>query len=318
MAESSDHVEILLSTYNGAEHLETLLESIIGQDHNDVTLVVRDDGSSDATLAIIRNWQARYPDRIRFFEGRLEGNVGAVGSFSRLLQASRANYVMFADQDDVWLPDKVRVTLDAMKRREGMVAPDQPILVHTDLTLVDQDLRTLSASSWAYSGIVPGRGRTFSRIMVENIVWGCTSMLNRPLIELVGSIPAGAVHHDWWIALVAAALGDVVSLRDSRILWRRHGLNVSDISNIQSNFFVAVFNAKAAREKLDKLFSENRIRVQLFVDRYGDRLKAQDLAAAKAFLHLPDRPKLARRLDIIRHGLLFSSRRRNLGLLALM
>ena len=315
---SAEHVEILLSTYNGAKHLHAFLSSLLDQDHDDWSLIVRDDGSSDGTPEVIRDWQARFPDRIRPFEGPCKGNVGVIRSFSSLLEASSAAHVMLADQDDIWLPEKVRLTLDAMRRQEKQATSGRPILVHTDLIVVDQELRTLAPSSWAYQGLVPGRGRPFSRIMVENVVWGCTAMLNRPLVELVGSIPVGAVHHDWWIALVAAAFGDIVALRESRILWRRHELNASPIANIDLAALWALSDIGSARRKLATLFAENRHRVELFLEEYQDRLSQNDVEAAKAFLRLPERSVFSRRMDIIRHGLFFGSSRRNLGLLALL
>jgi len=312
------HVQILLSTYNGDRHLDQFLESLIRQDHDEWSLIVRDDGSSDSTLKIIQDWQTRHPHRIRYFQGHTDGNVGVLRSFSSLLEVSSASYVMMADQDDVWLPEKVRLTLDAMRLRECQAEPGRPILVHTDLMVVDQDLNMLSPSYWAYQGLTPGRGRPFPRIMVENVVWGCTAMFNRPLIESVGSIPDEAGHHDWWIALAAAAFGDIVSLKDARILWRRHGLNASRVSSVRNISLSAMANVGAARERLGALFDESRLRMASFLDRYGDKLDANDFAVANAFLQLPHRNIIAKRLDILRYGLLFGSKRRNIGMLTLI
>ncbi len=225
---------------------------------------------------------------------------------------------MMADQDDIWLPEKVRLTLDAMKRQEAQAVPGRPVLVHTDLMVVDQDLQMVSRSYWEYQGLTPGRGRPFPRIMVENVVWGCTAMFNRPLIALVGTIPDEAGHHDWWIALAAAAFGDIVSLKDARILWRRHGLNASRVSSVHNISLSAMVHVGAARQRLGALFDESRLRIESFVDRYGAKLDPADLRVAKAFLHLPRRTLLEKRLDIIRYGLLFGSKRRNIGMLALI
>jgi hypothetical protein len=266
----------------------------------------------------IRDWEARYPDQIRLIGLPPLGNIGVVRSYSSLLEASSADYVMLADQDDIWLPEKVRLTLKAMKDRELEGVGSKPILVHTDLTLVDEDLRPLALSFWRYQGLAPGGRRPFSRIMVENIVWGCTAMLNRSLVDTVGRIPATTEHHDWWIALVAAAFGDIVSLEHSHILWRRHGFNKSEVSNIWSNSLHAMKDISAAKRKLDYLFSESRRRVKMFLDCYGDRLSSDNIAAAEAFLNLPRRGFFERRIDIFRYGLFFGSRRRNAGLLALL
>ncbi len=313
-----DHVEIILSTYNGMAHLDELIKSIAQQDHENWSLKIRDDGSSDRTVEVIQEWQARLPDRIQIFDGQSNANVGVVRSFSDLLESSLAPYVMMADQDDVWLPEKVRLTLGAMRRREEHASPARPILVHTDLTMVDQELRTLSPSVWRYQGLAPGRGRAFSRTIVENTVWGCTAMLNRPLVEIVGCIPVATIHHDWWIALVAAAFGDIVSLSDSRILWRRHGHNESEISGIRDVSMRLGSNFQGARQRLKELFDESRPRVRLFLERYRDRLQYSDVRTAEAFLRLPQRTPIGRRLDVIRHGLFFGANLRNIGLLTLL
>ena len=318
MVMGKDHVEILLSTYNGSAHLDELVKSIAQQDHKDWSLKIRDDGSSDRTVEIIQEWRAQLPKRIQISDGQSGKNIGVVRSFSRLLESSSAPYVMMADQDDVWLPEKVRLTLDAMRRREAHAPSDLPILVHTDLTMVDHELRILSPSVWRYQGLAPGREGAFSRIIVENTVWGCTAMLNRPLVEIVGCIPVATIHHDWWIAMVAAALGDIVSLSDSRILWRRHEHNESEVSGIRNVSMRLGFNAKGARQRLLQLFSESRPRVQLFLERYRDKLQAFDVATAEAFLRLPQRTLVGRRLDIFRYGLFFGANVRNIGLLAFL
>jgi glycosyltransferase involved in cell wall biosynthesis len=318
MIANAGHVQILLSTYNGGMHLDDFLRSLLRQDYDNWSLLIRDDGSRDNTVEIIHDWKARFPDRISLFRGSGDGNLGVLRSFSTLLEASSAEYVMMADQDDIWLPEKVRFALEAMRARERQVPPGRPILVHTDLIVVDQDLLMLSPSYWAYQGLTPGRGRPFPRIMVENVVWGCTAMFNRPLIDIVGTIPDEAGHHDWWIALAAAAFGDIVSLKDARILWRRHGLNASQVSSVRNISLSAMANVGAARKRLGTLFEESRLRMGFFVDRYRDQLDAADLAVATAFLRLPQRALLAKRLDIIRYGLLFGSKRRNLGMLTLI
>ena len=317
MRKRCGHIEILLSTYNGEYYLTSFINSLLRQDYTDWSLIIRDDGSTDKTKNMLMSLQSSRPDKFRVVESPL-GNIGVVESYSTLLRISSADYVMMADQDDIWLPGKVRLTLDAMRRQEQKAAAGRPILVHTNLTVVDQNLRTLAPSYWAYQGLVPSRGRRFPRMMVENVVWGCTAMLNRPLIGLLGNIPEGADHHDWWIGLVAAALGDIVSLQEPHILWRRHGQNVSYISGIDRASLWALTDMGSAQRKLKSLFSENRQRVRLFLEVYRDKMKQKDIDAATAFLNLPQRAPFSRRLDVVRHGLLFNSRRRNIGLLALL
>jgi glycosyltransferase involved in cell wall biosynthesis len=318
MTAPSASIEILLSTYNGSAYLDALLESIFGQDYDDWSLLIRDDGSTDTTRDIVNVWRQNHADKIIIIDEHVGDNVGAVRSFSRLLEQSSAPYVMFADQDDVWLPEKVRITFEAMRRQESKSDAARPVLVHTDLTIVDEDLRVLSKSLWNYQGVVPGRNPKLSRIMVENCAWGCTTMLNRSLVTTLGSIPPDATYHDWWIALVAAAFGDIVAVHEQTILYRRHEQNESQISDIRRVSRSAFSNPQAPRRRLARIFEQSRPQVIKLLELYRQRLAPEQIAAAEAFLHLPDRNFLSKRFDILRHGLVFSGSRRTLGLFVLI
>ena len=311
-------VEILLSTYNGSDYLDAQLKSIIEQSHIDWSLLIRDDGSRDDTGDIIALWRERRPEMIRRLDEHSNENLGAVRSFSRLLEHSTAPYVMFADQDDVWLPDKVRLTLEAMRGQERRSGAKRPVLVHTDLTVVDEDLRPLNGSLWKQQGVVQRRNPSLPRIMVENCAWGCTMMLNRPLVTAVGSIPPTAVFHDWWITLVGSAFGDIAPVRRQTLFYRRHGRNESGISDIREVSRSGLADWHVARRRLAELLEESRPRVLAFLDRYRERLAPDQIAAATAFLHLPKRRFLQKRVDILRHRLFFSGLPRTLGLLLLI
>jgi glycosyltransferase involved in cell wall biosynthesis len=311
-------IEILLSTYNGAKYIDALIGSIVAQDEFGWSLVVRDDGSKDGTLEIVHKWRQTRPDKIRVIDEPRNVNLGAVRSFSKLLEQSSAPYVMFADQDDVWLPGKVRLTLDAMRRQEARSGATRPVLVHTDLTIVDENLHVLSKSLWNYQGVVPGRNPKLSRIMVENCAWGCTTMLNRPLVSTIGTIPPAATYHDWWITLVASAFGDIVPVHEQTILYRRHAHNESRISDIRRVSRSALTDPRTPRRRLARILEESRPQVAKLLDVYRERLSRDQIAAAEAFLHLGDRSFLSRRLDILRYGLVFSGGLRTLGLLVLI
>lgn len=316
--ERSEQVEILLSTYNGETYLDAFLNSLLNQDYSDWILTVRDDGSSDRTRDILVEWAKRYPEKIVIYEPNIVKNLQVARSYSELMRQSSRPYVMFADQDDIWLPDKVRITLEAMRQRESEVGSCRPILVHTDLTVVDKDLRVLGRSAWRIQGCRVSNP-TFASMMVENVVTGCTMMLNRPLVELSGTIPAAAVYHDWWLALVAAAFGDVIPVRRSTILYRRHGSNETGLLNIFQVYWSALSDRRTLRGKAGAYFIEERgPRVSAFLERYRDRLSPDQIRAAEALLGLLRRNPLSRRIEIVRHGLFFGAPMKNVGLIALI
>lgn len=217
-----DRVDILLATYQGELYLETQIESILEQSYQKTHLYIRDDGSKDGTLAILQSYAKKYPDKITLLPSH--ENLGVKGNFSELLAQSKAPYVMLADQDDYWLSDKVEVTLKQIKRLEAAFGSETPLLVHTDLVVVDKDLQPIAPSFCRYTKLDPMKTE-LRALLIQNIVTGCTLLMNRSLLKLSYPIPKEAIMHDWWIALVASAFGKISFINQSTILYRQHGKN---------------------------------------------------------------------------------------------
>ena len=215
---------VLLATCNGAAFLEAQLASLNTQDYPHWRLLARDDGSTDTTPQILRAWAARHPDRITLLEDGV-GRQGVVGNFSRLLAACDAPGFMFCDQDDVWLPDKLATFAERMAALESRLGSDTPILIHSDLAVVDQALAPLAASYWRRQGLDVRRDGRFRALLRGNVVTGCACMGNAALLRLAVPIPAEAMMHDWWLALVAAAVGHVDVLDRATVLYRQHEAN---------------------------------------------------------------------------------------------
>lgn len=224
MAGMTPTIDILLATFNGDAFLAEQIESVLAQSITDWRILVRDDGSSDEMVAIVRRYALQYPERIFLIEDQ-DTNLGAAGNFARLMEHSQAPYVMLCDQDDVWHPAKVERMLAAMRELEEESAAGLPLLVYSDLTVVDRDLKVEQPSFWRYMQTDPGSGNAINRLMWHNVVTGCASICNRHLVELALPIPAEALMHDWWMALVAASLGRLQSLPEATVLYRQHDTN---------------------------------------------------------------------------------------------
>lgn len=222
--ERSPEVAILLATYNGELYLRAQLDSLIEQTHPGWKLFIRDDCSSDSTRELIAHYCALDPRIVQIDTSG--SNLGPRQSFDRLLQHVRHDfgYVMFCDQDDEWLPDKVAISLKRMRELERQ-HPETPLLLHSDLVITDSSGLVLCPSLWAYSGINP-LINCVSRLLFQNTVTGCTALLNRPLLDFLDEIPATAVMHDWWVALVAACLGRIESVQRPTVRYRLHASNV--------------------------------------------------------------------------------------------
>ena len=140
---SNYEVDILLSTYNGEKFLGELLDSLLCQTCQNWRLVVRDDGSKDNTISIIKDYIEKYgQDKIVLVSDGL-GNRGPKESFGQLMEYSLAPYVMFCDQDDVWLQDKIELSFQEILTLENRSGKSKPMLVSTNCSLVDQDLISL-------------------------------------------------------------------------------------------------------------------------------------------------------------------------------
>lgn len=220
-------VVIVLSSYNGAAFVAEQLESICRQTYPRWTLLVRDDGSTDDTVRMVESLAASEP-RIALIRDGL-GNLGPAQSFGALLQVALtrgAEYVACADQDDVWEADKLDVQLEAMRSREATVGRTRPVLVHTDLAVVDESLRLLHPSFLAYQGLDGPREAALERLLTQNFVTGCTTLVNRSLLKAALPLP-DVVMHDWWLALCAASMGELVYCPRATVRYRQHERNAA-------------------------------------------------------------------------------------------
>jgi hypothetical protein len=222
---ASSEVEILLATYNGDRFLREQIESLLVQDYEDIRILARDDGSKDRTVEILTEFAARLPERFHVLP--TNGSTGgAKNNFLRLMEASTANYICFCDQDDVWLPDKVSKTKQAMELLEAQWGTNVPLLVFSDLQLADDELKILHPSFWDNMKIDPDCLENLSKVLVRSVVTGCTALINRPLLELSLRMPAEASMHDRWVALLVSSLGKYSIVRAPTVVYRQHDRNV--------------------------------------------------------------------------------------------
>lgn len=216
-------IDILMASYNSEEFITAQLDSLMKQTFTDFRLIIRDDCSLDRTFSLIESFAKNYPGKIKLIKG--ECNLGAAGNFAALSKMSDAKYVMFSDGDDVWIPTKIEVSLELMKKLELLHGSHTPLLVHTDLMVVDKNLNPLSPSFWNYSCLNPKKASTLNRLLTQNALTGCTLLLNKPLLDLSNPIPKESIMHDWWIGLVASAFGHIALVDKPTILYRQHGRN---------------------------------------------------------------------------------------------
>ncbi len=218
-----NRVAILLSTYNGERFLPAQLESILEQTFEEWTLYWRDDGSSDNSVAVVEEF-ARTAGQGRCVQLQCSTTrLRPTASYLTLLAAVQdrladSDMVAFADQDDVWLPNKLSRGVDALRN----LANELPALYCARQMLVDEDLGPLGLSLKLDQP--PG----FPASLIQNITTGCTLVLNRRAVRIVAnSAPPPATMHDWWCYLViTAAGGRLLTDNEATVLYRQHPANL--------------------------------------------------------------------------------------------
>jgi len=304
-------IDILMSTYDGATYLEEQIDSIINQDYEGWSLLIRDDGSADSTVKIINDF-ALNNDRITI-PGTDRKNIGPASSFMQLLTHSTSDYFMFADQDDVWKPDKIKKTLAAMQEAEKQYGSNTPLLVHTNLRVVDEKLQPIAPSFWKYQNLNPQLGSNLNRVMPQNVVTGCTVMINRALAELAIPIPEDAIMHDWWLALVAAAFGKVICLDQATMLYRQHGSNSVGAKRWGAQrIFQQLRNAAAVRESMLKTMRQ----AEALLNRYRERMSPEQIVMVEAYAALPAMTKATRIKSLLKYRFFKHGLFRTIGFMA--
>jgi glycosyltransferase involved in cell wall biosynthesis len=242
----------MMATFNGESHIEEQIKSIQSQTYQNWTLLIRDDNSNDKTKAIIERF-AKDDLRIKLLIDSL-GNLGSNSNFSELMKKathSSAQYFCFSDQDDFWQENKLEIMLSYVKELESLNGIGTPILVYSDLEVVDFNLQTLVSSFMSYQGLAHPTRDILGRVLVQNIVTGCASFFNRSLLKIARQVPPSALVHDWWLALCAASCGLIEFLPFGLVKYRQHGKNQIGAKGytgrhnpFKKEFYVGILNSK--------------------------------------------------------------------------
>lgn len=260
-------VQILLSTYNGQKYLEDQIESLLNQQYDNFSILIRDDGSQDSTVEILKRWKKQYGN-IDFYVGK---NLGVWKSFFDLMHhADRsADYFAFCDQDDYWQPEKLKKGVNHLKRMDSGV----PLLYCSNTTPVDEAMNVLKRTIRNLD-FRP----SFGNAVIQNICTGCTAIINKRLLEMAQmETPEFTVMHDWWLYLISSCFGQVYYDNDSYIYYRQHqgnevGARINRIE--QTKYRLKTYRQRRGRiywqlEEFQRIFQlegENKELLQLVLD----------------------------------------------------
>lgn len=292
--ERSPKVVVLLATHNGQRFLVEMLESLVNQSYQHWELIVYDDCSEDGTYEVIANFactEARVRSVIR-------GTVplGLPNVFGSLMEeaasSTREKYYAFADQDDVWCTDKIGKLLS--KARELEAEGCGPILIHSDLQVVDERMQVKYKSFWRQQWITRCSVE-FPQTLRANAVTGCASLVNRTLLEKARPLPPEAVMHDWWLALVASVFGRIGCVPEATVLYRQH-----DSNSIGSRTAMQKIRRRIRHiGQWDWKFEQ----AAAFLLRYKNELAVTQLTVLEAFVGLPKARTDQKVITVVRYHL---------------
>jgi len=261
-------IDILLSTYNGEKYLMQQIQSFFDQTYTNWRLIIRDDGSTDQTLVILNKLAENYKDKIILHRGK---NIGTIKSYEWLLTQSDAEYTMFSDHDDIWMDTKIEVTFLKMNELESKFT-EIPLLVFTNLRVVNENLELVNESFWKYSKLDVKLCSDFNYLGVCNCVNACTIMINSKARSLCLPFSDKTKMHDSWIALKVCKNGVIDYVDKPTILYRQHSENVFGAAKEKINTISSYLMSRV--KSLNMVINGNRLQFELLRElNYGNIFK---------------------------------------------
>ncbi|MEN2415085.1 glycosyltransferase family 2 protein [Flavobacterium mesophilum] len=279
-----DKVDILLPIYNGEKFLEEQIKSLLRQTHKNISILVRDDGSTDQSKDIIDSL-AKADSRIIVVNDE-NGNLGLVANINFLLGISDADYIMYCDQDDVWFDDKIEILMREMQKRELDLGKQMPILVHSDCYITNENLE-IRGRFKGTKALKYGLEKSLFKFYVQ----GASALLNKALMREIYPFINNVYLHDRYTHLCAEIAGRRFYLNSPLMYYRQHSSNLVGSSNLMT--------------KLKNIFSPSRFVFFQIQDRKlieslsNEKYVNNDLL--KAYLEITsDKTSLFEKLKILR------------------
>jgi glycosyltransferase involved in cell wall biosynthesis len=312
-------IDIAMPCYNSAPWIDGMIESILAQDGPSWRIVARDDGSQDNTVERLSAWQERLGARMVVLDNPRRENLRIAASYTAVLQATTAPWILTADPDDIWLPGHLTRIANALLQMESHMGSHIPAAVCTNATVIDERQNPIAQSYWSWIRSSPKRVDRLIDVAMENPALGSTMGVNRALLDLALPIPRESGAQDWWLALTATAFGRLTAIEEVSILYRRHGGNhmIDPFgTSIWDAIKISLATPVAARGRVRRLLFNRLVpQAAVFAERYESRLTRKDIEGLRALASLEARGPIGRRISIVRHGFGFASPLKNCGLL---
>ncbi|MBC7389199.1 MAG: glycosyltransferase family 2 protein [Opitutaceae bacterium] len=287
-------ISIALACYNGEKFLAEQLNSIFNQTYKNLEVIASVDLSTDSTIEILENYSKLY--NLKIVHNHAE--KGVLSNFQNALIHTSGKYIAFADQDDVWFPDKIEKSLELIVNIEKSVANPIPILVFSDLKVVDQQLNVLHDSYLISKGLNPDN-ILLQQLMIENVATGCTILINNHLKDLVKNFPKGIAMHDVFMAMTASAFGRIGYLPTPTLYYRQHGSNVVGLS--EKSFNSSLSTTLRHFIKNEDFLEREILQASAFYKNYQTKLRKDQKELMEAFLKIKSKNFIKRLCFFIAH-----------------
>ncbi|MDR0789424.1 MAG: glycosyltransferase [Bacteroidales bacterium] len=279
-------VDILLASYNGEKYIQTQIASIVTQSFQDWNLIIHDDGSSDKTLDIIRKWQ-QIDNRIKLVEDGIVFH-NSPANFMHLLRFAEGDFIMFCDQDDLWLDNKIELMFNAIAQKDNT----KPQVVYANAYIWNNN----SISSDTIPFWKPKQVK--DTLFLNGGIHGCISLFNRKVLELMKQQKGQQAMHDHILLLIALCFGEVTYMNESLVLFRRHNTAVTNGTEVKKTAVGNLTN----KENLPVIDRKHYDAVALLYQNNKDLLTTKQKELINAYLSMPNKTLLKRYAMILKHG----------------
>lgn len=227
-------VSIALCTYNGANFLREQLDSILNQTYQEFELIIVDDNSFDDTIQIILEYTKK-SDKISLYQN--ESNIGFIKNFEKAISLCSGEYIFLADQDDIWLSNKIEIFLEEIKDN---------VLIYSDAILIDKEGNSKNEMLISPKNLISGSNN--KAFLFDNCISGNTMMFKRELINYILPIPDTVSFHDIWIAFVASTYGKITYTKIPLTLYRRYSEQITSVHKKEYKNFIHRFKEKKIKK----------------------------------------------------------------------
>ncbi len=260
-------IDILMATYNGEKYLVEQLDSIINQTYHNWNLLIRDDNSTDKTLEIIQNYHKK-DKRIKILKDN-KGNLGIVRNFEELLKSSESEFIMFSDQDDIWVENKLDMYLKMIEKIKN-----KGFMIHSDAILFDKNKSNILKDTFISKKAI---NRGLENVFFNYFVQGATILISKEIKNFILPFPKEVYLHDRYIHLISELFFERIFVNKALIYYRQHGDNQIGAKN-------------TIRELLSKRYFDERDRqlIKVIYNKYGSLLTEDKKKLIEEYFKITD------------------------------